>query len=74
MREWIKVKHTATSMNVASTTVTCTVVDGDLSASWSEKTYTSTIPAATRQARAKAREALSLLQSEVSTGDGREAS
>ena len=54
MRRWVKVRRSAAG--VASVTVT--MIDGDFSVSWTSKTYTGQIGAATRDADAYARKSL----------------
>lgn len=60
MKEWLKVKN-----HKAGVTVTCTLVDGNLSVTWSAAAYASSIPEGVQLARAGANQALADLKGAI---------
>ena len=57
-KEWVKVSHSANGVTV----VTVTLVEGNLSARWSVKSFTSGIKAGVEEARTRAHQALTDLR------------
>lgn len=57
-KEWLRVAHAANN----TTSVTVTLVEGNLTAKWSVKTHTPTIREGVKEARSWARKALDELQ------------
>lgn len=56
-KEWMNVKHSPTI-----TTVTCTMMEGNLTVKWTVKTYVGQIKRGVAEARAGARKAMDDLQ------------
>jgi hypothetical protein len=64
-KEWLRVSHTPTG-----STVTCTLLDGNLSVRWTVKCYTHTIRECVIEARAGAIKALADLRAMTEETDG----
>lgn len=59
-KEWFSVNH-----NAKSTTVTCSIQEGNLSVKWAVKTYATQIEQGVAEARCGARDALRRLREAV---------
>lgn len=62
MRRYVRVQH-----NVGATSVTVSLVDGDLSAKWTVKSYLGNVKAATTEADSAAHRALDEVRTALET-------